>query len=119
MIGVDIEDINRFVDKTEKFFDRIFSKEEIRYCLSKSKPQEHFAVRFCAKEATIKALSGYGIKNLVISDIEVFHDENNCPQIRTTKQLEQDYEIQLSLSHDKTKAVAFVVATRKETKEVK
>ena len=60
-IGVDIEDISRFTGKpfpeNKGFYERIFTKKEIEYCLQKANPYQHFAARFCAKEAVIKALS--------------------------------------------------------------
>lgn len=108
-IGVDIEDISRFKNKSDKFYFRIFSKDEINYCLKFSKPESHFAVRFCAKEAVIKALSVLGI-SAVLSDIEVYHDKNGCPQIRLNKIIDKKIRFQLSLTHDKSKAVAFVTA---------
>ena len=109
-IGVDIEDISRFEGKPERFYKRIFTENEIDYCLSFSKPQEHFAARFCAKEAVVKALSALGIKDVNYNEIEVFHNENKCPQIRLLKDLKQNILFELSLSHDKTKAIAFVTA---------
>jgi len=71
-IGVDIEDISRFskLSYTSKksFYDKIFTKKEIKYCLSKKNPYPHFTVRFCAKEATIKALEN---SNLSLKEIEI------------------------------------------------
>ncbi len=109
-IGVDIEDIERFNGKSQKFIERIFTPVEIEYCMKYSKPESHFAVRFCAKEAVIKALSALGIKDVKLSEIEVFHNENKCPQIRILKPLNREIRFNLSLSHDRTKAVAFVTA---------
>ncbi len=108
-IGVDIEDISRFKDKPDSFYSRIFSVEEIEYCKRFPEPEGHYAVRFCAKEAVIKALSAFGI-SAVLSDVEVFHDKNGCPQIKINEKLNKKVKFQLSLSHDKSKAVAFVIA---------
>lgn len=60
-IGIDTIEIRRFFlwhTKTEKALSRIFSKEEITYCLSNTKlAPQRFAVRFSAREAFLKALS--------------------------------------------------------------
>jgi len=108
MLGIDIEDINRFKDKPQHFLERVYTQNELEYCLSKKMPEKHLAVRFCAKEAVIKALSGFGIKNVFLSDIEIFHDKNECPCVKILKDLPETLSFQLSLSHDRTKAVAVV-----------
>ena len=109
-VGVDIEDINRFEDKPEEFIQRVFTDPEINYCRKFSKPASHFAARFCAKEAVIKALSALDISGVNYNEIEVFHNKNKCPQVRILKHIDKDVVFQLSLSHDRTKAVAFVTA---------
>lgn len=109
-VGVDIEDINRFGDKSKEFLDRIYTKKEQEYCLSKAKPESHFAVRFCAKEATTKALNSMNIRQPRLNQIEVCHDNNKCPKIKLPKSNEYDnLNIEVSLSHDRTKAIAFVI----------
>ena len=109
-IGVDIEDISRFIDKSDEFLHRVFTDNELEYSMKFSKPQSHLAARFCAKEAVIKALSALNIKNVQLKEIEAFHNENQCQQIRILKKLDKNIKFQLSLSHDRTKAIAFVTA---------
>ncbi len=104
-IGVDIEDINRFkklkYSQNKKFYEKIFTEKEIEYCLSKKNPHQHFAARFCAKEAFMKALNR---KVRDYKSIEIKSREGR-PFInwRNKKYL-------LSLSHDKDMAIAFVIA---------
>lgn len=112
-IGVDIEDIKRFENKSQNFLDKIYTKSEQEYCLSKKLPAKHFAVRFCAKEAAIKALNGLNIKNPGLSQIEIYHSGNSCPQIRLLNNSDNDLTFDVSLSHDRTKAIAFVIVQRK------
>ena len=109
-IGVDIEDISRFKDKSDEFIRRIFTDLEQEYCYRFSKPESHFAVRFCAKEAVIKALTALKVKGIQLNEIEIFHNEDKCPQIRILKPLDKKIYFQLSLSHDRSKAIAFVTA---------
>ena len=109
-IGVDIEDISRFKDKSPEFLHRVFTDLEIEYCMKYSDSERHFAARFCAKEAVIKALTALSVKHVSLKQIEVFHDENKCPQVRILKELKRNINFELSLSHEQTKAIAFVTA---------
>lgn len=114
-IGVDIEDINRFEGKSKAFLDRIFTKSEQEYCFSKANPPSHLAVRFCAKEAVIKALTALNLKSPRFCEIEVYHDENKFPKIKLNKIEDyHDLTIDVSLSHDKTKAIAFVLINKNQ-----
>jgi len=108
MIGVDIEDISRFENKDDEFFRRIFTDLEIDYCLKFKNPAPHFAARFCAKEAVFKALSSYGVSNIVISQIEIYNDEKSCPRVRFIDN-SIPYRVNISLSHEKEKAIAFAM----------
>ena len=107
-IGVDIEDIERFINKDEMFLNRIFTQGEIEYCKSKISPHQHFAARYCAKEAVFKALSAFGEKGIEFKTIDIYH-QNKVPCIRFLSELNDKYQAKLSLSHDKTKAVAYVI----------
>lgn len=114
-IGVDIEDIDRFKNKSQRFLDKIYTKEEQKYCLSKSEPARHFAVRFCAKEAVIKALSPLNIKHPPFNKVEIYHDVNKFPRIKLPDMEEYvNLTVDVSLSHDKTKAIAFVIIDNKK-----
>lgn len=107
-IGVDIEDISRFDKKPQEFLDKLFTPLEQEYCGSKANPANHFAARFCAKEATFKALSSIGINQFSLKEIEIYNEENGCPRIRILNDNCKNIKFELSLSHDKTKAIAFV-----------
>ncbi len=109
-IGVDIEDIYRFKDKSEDFLKRVFTPSELIYCNKYSNPESHLAARFCAKEAVVKALTALDIEGISYNQIEVFHNEKHCPSIRILKILDKNIKFQLSLSHDRSKAIAFVIA---------
>lgn len=106
-IGVDIESVSRFkalaFEKNRNFYKRIFSADEIRYCLGKKNYHQHFAARFCAKEAFIKAI------NRPVKDhrtIEIKSEKNKPFIVWGNK------KYLLSLSHDKDKAIAFVVVNQ-------
>ena len=104
--GIDIEHVDRFLDREDDFYTEIFTQAEIAYCRSKSWPQQHFCGIYCAKEALSKALSGVA-KNLTYRDLEVAHDANGRPYFVQTDVL-STMNISLSISHTKDTAVASV-----------
>lgn len=108
-IGIDIEEIERFIDKTieddKLFLERIFTPNELAYCFSKSKPAQHLCVRFCAKEALIKALSD---KSLALNTIEVKNDDGGKPTLNLPEKY-KDLKTEVSLSHCKNYACANVL----------
>ncbi len=108
-IGVDIEEISRFENKDKKFLNRIFTKKELDYCLSKKYFAQHLCARFCAKEATIKALSTIGAKKPTFREIEILKKENGAPYINILVNEYKKYDFLISFSHEKNKAIAFVV----------
>ncbi|MCI5824585.1 MAG: holo-ACP synthase [Candidatus Gastranaerophilales bacterium] len=113
--GIDIEEIIRFEkyenDINSKFLNRIFTKNELDYCFSKKNPAQHLTARFCAKEASIKALFPFENKKLFLKQIEVTN-ENNYPQINILTPLKNKYSLCLSISHSKLYAIASVIAIK-------
>lgn len=106
-VGVDIEDISRFTDKSRNFIKRIYTELEQNYCDSKARPERHYAARFCAKEAITKALNSLGIAQPPFNEIEIYNNEKGCPFVRLPRGYEH-LQVDISLSHDKSKAIAFV-----------
>jgi len=105
-IGIDIEEIKRFKEKPFKdnvnFYEKIFTKKEIEYCLKKTNSSQHFAARFCAKEAYIKSIHGKGI---ALKDVEILNN-GDYPEIQVEN---QNLKINLSLAHDRNQAIAVVI----------
>src|SRR5438034_1834465 len=64
-IGVDLVNIPRMRDVIDRWQDRflrrVFTEAEIAYCRARRDPVPHFAARFAAKEAGLKAL-GTGLR---------------------------------------------------------
>lgn len=114
-IGVDIESISRFEKKTlERDFDflaSIFTEKELKYCFSRSRPAKHLAVRYCAKEAAIKALGQRLCNPIVYSQIEIENLPNGEPHIRiiNADSDADNIRLQVSMAHEKEKAIAFVM----------
>lgn len=119
-VGVDIIEIDRVGQAVERggerLVSRVFSGAEAAYCRRRRYPARHFAARFAAKEAVIKALRVPPDLGWLWSEIEVVRVEGP-PSIRLTgRALGRARELRvsgchLSLSHSDTHAVAVVVLT--------
>ena len=74
-IGFDTTDIGRISATIERYGDRfhrrLFTSGEIEYCLRRRVPAIHFAGRFAAKEAAMKALGTGRSRGVLWRDIEV------------------------------------------------
>lgn len=81
-IGVDIVEIarmERILRQTPGFFTRVFTEEERMYCESSARPAAHYACRFAAREAVLKAL-GMGFSDGIgRRDVSVSRDSNGKP----------------------------------------
>lgn len=122
-IGVDIVEIDRLKNAAgrtnEKFLQRVFTPSERIYCDAKRERFACYAARFAAKEAVFKAM-GTGLAGARWVDVEISQQTGGRP----TVQLHGKAAILagkkgigtmlVSLSHDRTKAMAFAVAVRKE-----
>lgn len=115
--GVDIIEIDRIkqsIEETDgKFCERIYTQKEIEYCESKKMQKyQHYAARFAAKEAVLKAISQLLESKFDIEwkEIEVLNDEEGRPFVNLLKKDISIDEIDISISHCKTYAVASVVA---------
>lgn len=121
-IGIDTIDIDRFAEwhtYSEKKLRRIFSPEEIEYCLQDiKKSAERFAVRFAAREALYKALSSF---SLITIPFLTLCAHTTIKKIGSRPVLElssfcgidgSNFIVHLSLSHSRTQATAFVVLQR-------
>lgn len=107
-IGCDIEDISRFLGKSKEFLDKIYTKSELDYCMKFSNPSSHLAVRFCAKEAVIKAFSSiYKISSY--KKIEILNASDGAPYVNILIDELKEYKISISLSHEKQKAMAAAI----------
>jgi holo-[acyl-carrier protein] synthase len=74
-LGMDATDIPRIAATIERYGDRfvhrIFTDGEVAYCTRRKEPAIHFAGRFAAKEAAMKALGTGHTQNVLWKDVEV------------------------------------------------
>lgn len=107
-IGCDIEKISRFENKIDhkRFLEKIYTLQEIEYCLKKPYAAQHLAVRYCAKEAVVKAFYSLGISDVYYREIEIVNDKFGAPQVKILKDKHKNLTIKVSLSHTNDYAVA-------------
>jgi len=106
-IGIDIVEVHRIgrLIKDKHFLARVFTPEEIRYCSKKKNADQHFAVRFSAKEAVWKALKK---KNFGLKDIGVSNLPEGKPEAVIKGKRRRDIDISLSHTAEYAVAVAIV-----------
>ncbi len=118
--GIDLVKVERMRQMIERpsgkaFLDRVFSSGEQSYCGSKRMKFEHYAARFAAKEAVLKALKVRPRKNQRLSGIEIGREASGKPFIIVSPENRKQYriparaQIELSIAHEREYAIATVV----------
>lgn len=81
-LGFDLVDLERFAARlSPELVSELFSDAEAAYCSGKARPAEHYAARFAAKEAVMKAL-GAGLEQGVgFLDIEVLREDGGAVRV--------------------------------------
>jgi holo-[acyl-carrier-protein] synthase len=118
-IGTDIIEIERIKkiieSKKEKFLDSMYTEKEREYCESKNvQKYQSYAARFAAKEAIYKALSNYINFEYSWKDFEILNAENGKPEVNLHFKISGLEDLEISISHCKQYAVAYVTALFKE-----
>ncbi|MBS0623876.1 MAG: holo-ACP synthase [Verrucomicrobia bacterium] len=116
-IGSDILEIERIREAYHrhgyKFLEKHFTSQEIAYCQKYADPLPHFAGRFAAKEAIVKAL-GTGISSEISwLDIEVLNLASGQPEVSFSNRVQQSFrslKVLITISHCKTHATATAIA---------
>ena len=106
---------------TPAFVEKVYSAAERAYCDSHAHPEVHYATRFAAKEAVLKALGTGFSEGIGWLDVEVRRTSKGRPYVVLTGRArevarEQGVrEIPLSLSYTHTDAVACAMAITEES----
>jgi holo-[acyl-carrier protein] synthase len=118
-IGIDMIEVNRFKDHHHDPDGEVsiptFTPGEVEYCRSKRYPARHFAARFAAKEAFLKATGTGAVTPGEFGMVEVVNMEGGSPSLVLTGIVKDRFEergfqrIHLSLSHTADRAIAFVI----------
>lgn len=121
-MGVDIVEIFRVKDAVKKwgdsFLTKIFTPREIRYSNSKRFSAQHFAARFAAKEAVVKAFGEPNKHPIRWTEIEVLNDKEGKPIIvfhNDALKLKNEKNVGdclVSMSHSKNYAIANAILVK-------
>lgn len=121
-VGTDIIEIDRIKTavSNQKFINRIYTTKEISYCEKTHNMKfQHYGARFAGKEATFKAISSFlaNPEKLSWKNIEITNDAYGKPHVEIINF--EDYglkniKLDISLSHVKDYAVAYVTAYKED-----
>lgn len=119
-IGTDIVECTRIAKMIEKhqelFLDRVYTSGEIEYCGNRKAAVQHYAGRWAAKEAILKAMGTGWAKGIAWTDIEVRNEMGGQPKVRLGGGAREICEakgiadILVSISHCDEYATAYATA---------
>ena len=108
-VGIDIVYIPRFkklpYKTNQKFYNKIFLKDEIDYCLNFKNSFEHFAGKFAIKESVKKSI----VKKIDFLDIKIQYENSKPIVILKNKPC---YKFIISVSHENNYATAIVICEK-------
>lgn len=119
-LGTDIVDVDRIAkmiaDHGDHFLERTFTAAEIQHCQPRREAAQHFAGRWAAKEAVMKALGTGFTKDVGWTDIEILVRPSGQPYV-TLHGSARKYanslgigELMVSISHTRSMATATAIA---------
>jgi holo-[acyl-carrier protein] synthase len=119
-IGTDIVECLRIAQMIERhgelFLTRVFTPHEIEYCGSRKAATQHYAGRWAAKEAVLKALGTGWSRGISWQDMEIRNHAGGKPSVRLAGGAREACEqlsirqILVSISHCRSHATALAVA---------
>src|SRR5207253_10003421 len=121
-IGIDIIEVARIREvlvRTPRFGERVFTPAERAYCDRRgAAAAQHYAARFAAKEAALKALQTGWRGGISWQDVEVASRENGAPYLLLWGEVRKIFDqfgatsAHLSISHTSEHAIAQVILER-------
>jgi holo-[acyl-carrier protein] synthase len=119
-LGTDIIECLRIAKMIEKhgelFLQRVYTEHEIGYCSSRKAANQHYAGRWAAKEAVLKAMGTGWSRGIRWRDIEVKVELGGKPHVHihgTAKEICSELGITdmlISISHCRSHATATAIA---------
>ena len=104
------------IERTPRFAERVFTEAECTYCESRGVvAAQHYAARFAAKEAALKALQTGWSDGIAWQDIEISAKESGAPVITFHGRARELFEqsganaVHVSIAHTTEHAIAEVV----------
>jgi holo-[acyl-carrier protein] synthase len=123
-IGTDIVECLRIAQMIERhgelFITRVYTAHEIEYCQSRKQGTQHFAGRWAAKEAVLKALGTGWRRGISWRDVEIRNLRSGSPTVALyggAKDYMDEHnitQILITISHCRTHATAYAIAVGEE-----
>ena len=121
-IGADIVECLRIAQMIERhaeqFIARVYTELEIEYCSARKAATQHYAGRWAAKEAVLKALGTGWVRGISWRDVEIRNDTAGQPRIELAggaldiSRKRGIDEVMISISHCRSHATAYAMAVR-------
>ena len=117
-IGIDIVEVGRIskaLQGGDEMANRVFTEKEREYCRARKNQFQHFAGRFAAKEAALKALGTGWSEGIRWKDVEVVPDELGKPLLNFRRRAKEFLDgsgakqAYVTITHANDYAVAAVV----------
>jgi holo-[acyl-carrier protein] synthase len=117
-IGVDIVEVRRVASALSgslNMMQRVFTPAEIDHCSQRKNEYQHFAGRFAAKEAVLKALGTGWQGGIRWTDVDVIAGDAGKPEVRLHGKAKERLDesgarrVLVSITHGKEYAVAVAV----------
>ena len=128
-IGTDIIECPRIGKMIEQhgelFVRRVYTEREIRYCQARKHAIEHFAGRWAAKEAILKAMGTGRSLGIAWTHVEVRNGQDGRPHVmicgaaRDVARERGIGEVLVSISHCRTYATAYAIAVGRPARQEK
>lgn len=119
-VGIDLIELDRFGAALKRqgaaFLRRVFTASERRYCDSRKNRVPHYAARFAAKEAVLKALGTGWSGGIRWTDVEIRRAASGSVSVRLAGRAkavaatQKVRRVHLSITHAGTHAAAIAVA---------
>jgi holo-[acyl-carrier protein] synthase len=117
-LGLDATEVDRIAQSLERygerFLRRVFTDQEIAYCMRRRNPAPHLAGRFAAKEAGMKAIGTGHAFGVLWRDLEVVR-HGGPPQLKFHNAAGRHFErlgatrALLTITHTDSLALAHVI----------
>lgn len=117
-LGIDIVEvrrINRALQGSDSLVKRVFTDKELEYCSKRKNKYQHFAGRFAAKEAALKALGTGWQEGIRWKDVEIIPDDLGKPEVLFHRRAKEVFDQSgadravVTITHASEYAVAAVV----------
>ena len=118
--GTDVIEVLRIAQMIERhgelFINRVYTNNEIAYCSVRKAATQHYAGRWAAKEAVLKALGTGWQKGISWRDIEIRNEPGGAPKVLLQGGARDVFEqtgihaMHISISHCRNYATAMAIA---------